>query len=127
MNLSIHLALTLNYFNELCQIPISFFFECNEPILSSLFIFQKKDPNLALIQVQNNIRRTLLTNQKIWNCQQSCLSFFFKSKEFFLITQVINSALDKIKKKSLIIFPIKVSNNFFDMSVLYRKNLNYSF
>lgn len=39
------------------------FFECNEPILSSLFIFKKKDRNRSLIQDQN-IRRTLLTKEK---------------------------------------------------------------
>lgn len=47
----------------LWEIPISFFL-CNEPIFSSLFIFQKKYRNLLLIQDQN-IRRTLLTKQII--------------------------------------------------------------
>lgn len=74
------------------------FFECNEPILS-IHIQKEKYPNRSLIQDQNNIRRTLLTKQKIWNCQQGCLFFFFKSKEFFLLYTLHRSPIQHWIKK----------------------------
>jgi len=59
-----------------------FFFEYNEPILSSLFIFniqKKKYQNGSLIQDQN-IRRTLLNKQIIVS---NVVSFFFSNPKNF--------------------------------------------
>lgn len=62
-----------------------FFFEYNEPILSSLFIFhiQKKKISKRIINPRPEYSED--SSEQTNNCQQRCFFFFFKSKEFFLI------------------------------------------
>lgn len=58
------------------------FFECNEPILYFFCSYSNKIGNESIIQGRN-IWRTLLTKQKICNCQQNC--FFFSNKKFLIL------------------------------------------
>lgn len=60
MNLSIHLALTLNY---LWEFPISFFYVMN--LSSLLYSYSKKKYRNFLLIEDQNIRKTLLTKQII--------------------------------------------------------------
>lgn len=60
MNLSIHLALTLNY---LWELPISFFYVMN--LSSLLYSYSKKKYRNFLLIEDQNIRKTLLTKQII--------------------------------------------------------------
>lgn len=61
-----------------------FFFEYNEPILSSLFIFHiQKKISKRIINPRPEYSED--SSEQTNNCQQRCFFFFFKSKEFFLI------------------------------------------
>lgn len=57
------------------------FFEYNEPILPSLFIFKKISKLITNPRPEYSEDSSDQTN----NCQQRCFFFFFKSKELFLI------------------------------------------
>lgn len=98
-----------------CKFPYLYCY-CNEPILYSLVIYSTKYQKESLIQDQN-IRRTLLTKQKICNCQQSCLLFLIQEVFLTLYTIHRSSIQHWLKKgrKS----PISSSNHFINMSVLY--------
>lgn len=85
-------------------------------ILLSYSKMKSKYQKESLIQDQN-IRRTLLTKQKICNCQQSCLLFLIQ--EVFLTLYTIHRSSIQHWLKKGIKSPISSSNHFIDMSVLY--------
>jgi len=112
MNLSIHLALMLNVNSHIFIVIVMSL----SSILFSYFKMKSKSQKESLIQDQN-IRRTLLTKQKICNCQQSCLLFLIQ--EVFLTLYTIHRSSIQHWLKRGRKPPISSSNRFIDMSVLY--------
>ena len=109
-------------------IPISF----NVMSLPSLFCSYSK---ISKVIQDQNIRRTLSTRQKIYNCQQSCfficslLNFNIILFYFLFSSNPQNSSFFYTIHRSSIrhwikmpIFLVNGSNHFIDMSVLYRIN-----
>lgn len=122
MNLSIHLALTLNY---LWGIPISFFYVMS---LSSLLVSYSKikiskliaNPGSEYLEDSSDQRK-----KHVCNCQQSC---FFYSNPKNASDFIHRSSIQHwIKRDEMPIFPINGSNHL-SIWVLYtEKFANYSF